>query len=670
MILRILGSSGILCEASEGLSVTSINLGTTPDGPRLAGYLWARCALASVTYLVITLLQFNEILHPFLLVSAMAVIDLITGGRHAVDRLLLCTTLFIGVVPIFGWVNVPNWFDPVALVSTYWLVTAVFTLNSGGWRRISHSVVALPTCFAAWFSFDWWRGISRGSPAELLERFLPIWDLSAHFNFFLMNLTKGTYINRAPVSGTQYRWVGIEYPAGIHYLWSRFAHGARGQLTLHPERAIAVFANMVVVSVVATVVVLSLSLARLGESVSRRFSYAAIGAGIGVGLMVLGPLSQTIYAGFANMPAVIMGLAVVVSIHVRPLDNVVTQTVALSAASLALVYNWYPTALLVLPVVVLHGFRLLRSRNWIAVLGVGLPALVCAVPPVLQTLSLGIKHLDLQGGVQGLSPGVLVAIVLGAAAVTIMTLADRSWTGEFLLGLPPVVLLLALAVRLRLTTGQYPYYFHKATLYVVPFSVLVIAATLIGVSESSCHGKTLRKSQRILLPFGSLLLATALSQFFGYWGFDYPTFGGGSTAVGVLTRNDIVKGSTVYLPTAEVILREARATRNLPIKERTCLTLVIPTRLGTSDGTTNDPWMGTLANVWYHALTDSYNQWSMSQAYMTVNIAPALTDESALVDSIAKTFDPPSVCIFSTATINARLREKRPDWQTRDLLGE
>jgi hypothetical protein len=77
--------------------------------------------------------------------------------------------------------------------------------------------------------------------------------------------------------------------------------------------------------------------------------------------------------------------------------------------------------------------------------------------------------------------------------------------------------------------------------------------------------------------------------------------------------------------------------------------------------------MGTLANVWFLALSDSYTLWAQSQSYMTVNVAHAMTDEKLLVDEISRVFDRSSVCIVSTTQVVEELERRNPDWSTRLL---
>jgi hypothetical protein len=605
-------------------------------------------------------------LSPGVTLVAVAVADIFTGGERARDRFLLFTAVVFGVVPVFGWVELPLWIDPLAGVSAIWLVLLVRGAGHSGTGKLSNLPDLLPVGAAGWFSYQWWSGLDDGSPAQVLERLLPVWDSSAHFNFFLMNLRHGAYISRLAGGPDGLGWYGVDYPTGLHYVWSRFLIDSQESITANSALAIPVFANSIVLTVAFSAAVISFSVMRVGNASLQRFAFGATGAGLAVGLLTVGPISQTIYAGFVNIPPVLMGLAIIGSYTIRPMGKDVAQSVVLAGAVLMVVYNWYPAVLLAVPVLILHLVRLGRAGNWRIAVLVGIPTGVLAALPVVQTLSLGVKHLEVQGGVQALPPGILVAVLLSCLAIPLANGGVRAI--EIALCSPPAVLLLALGLRLRLTTGQYPYYFHKASLFVAAFAAFVIVICLAGRVARRTGELSTSWLNSISMVTGSVILGLGVSQVFGYWGPDYPTFSAGNTAAGVLTRNELMKGASTYLPLAEAIIREADNINNLTLKERSCSTLLVPTRLAVDDSVTNGPWMGTLANVWFHALSDSYTLWAQSQAYMTVNVAHAMTDEKLLVDEISRVFDRSSVCIVSTRQVVEELERRNPDWSTRSLL--
>ena len=134
-----------------------------------------------------------------------------------------------------------------------------------------------------------------------------------------------------------------------------------------------------------------------------------------------------------------------------------------------------------------------------------------------------------------------------------------------------------------------------------------------------------------------------------------------------MTRNDITKGDTNFAPTAELVIRKIKEVRALPIEERSCLTMIIPLRLGAKPDSPIGTWQLTLTNVWFHGLTESYTFQAKEQAYMTPNVASALGSETDLLDAIVKTYDPQSNCIYSSDFIVDRLPLFGPKWRTKSL---
>ena len=486
----------------------------------------------------------------------------------------------VGAVPIFGWVAWPSVVDPLVLVIALWLVSILST-RATDTVSVRRSGEVVPAAIGAVFTYQWWCGMSKGSPATVLERLAPIWDLSAHFNFYLMSLMKRTYIIATDPPAPGLRWEGTEYPAGIHYVWARFAETSRDAVITHTDRAIPIFANSVVVTVAVTVGVIGLCTARLANDGWRRTSLAIIGTGVGAGIVALGPMSQAAYAGFANMTAVVIGVALFATFFLRPHENERVQLWVLGCATVAVIYNWYPIATLLLPAYFVVVTRLVKGgRRRDAVLFSALIA-VGGGPAVLQTLSLGVKHLELPGGVQQFSPGMFAMLLLGSFALGLFLIGNRRFRASSALLLTPLVGALALGIRLRFATDSYPYYFHKASLFIGTSAALflcLVIAYVVTEAMPANHEAGIGIRAGGLQLASALLSAVAVSQTFGYWGIDYPTFSGGSTAIGVLTRNDIVKGDTKFLPSAQLVVEKARETRALDISTRSCLTMIIPSR--------------------------------------------------------------------------------------------
>ena len=609
-------------------------------------------------------------IHPFHILLVLASLDLLASGSRAVDRILVAVATVVGFVPVFGWFALPVVIDPLAVVIGVWVVQLLDTHTRPSLRSGLQSVAVLPAVAAAVWNFQWWCGISKGRPAEVLERLIPIWDLSAHFNFFLTCLMKKTYIIATPPPAPNLRWEGTEYPAGIHYVWSRFAVTHRESVIDASERAIPIFANSIVVTVSVAILVIGFATARLADATHRRFAYGCIGSGAAVALLTLGPMSQTTYAGFANMAAVVISLAVFMTYFLREHSSAYVSAWTLGCAISGVAYNWYPIVLLLVPGSLLYIARMWRGKSWKAPVLFSAMVTLCSGPAVLQTFSLGVKHLELPGGVQSFPNGIFAFLLLATFSLSVVCWTRVELRSLAVLAVAPLIACLAIGIRLRIVTGSYPYYFHKASLFIGTAAALIMilgGVFLVERVASSSPSKSQLPQSRFSFVGGALVLGFSLTYIFGYWGIDYPTFSGGGTAVGVLTRNDITKGDTNFAPTAELVIRKIKEVRALPIEERSCLTMIIPLRLGAKPDSPIGTWQLTLTNVWFHGLTESYTFQAKEQAYMTPNVASALGSETDLLDAIVKTYDPQSNCIYSSDFIVDRLPLFGPKWRTKSL---
>lgn len=604
---------------------------------------------------------------PFALLLGLAIIDLVIDVDEAVEHLLLALVSVLGVIPIFGWYSFPSWVSPLHLVIAIWATHILFRLETTKLRRSLEAVTLLPGIVVSYVTYLWWSPLSKGNPVVVLGRLLPIWDLSAHFLFFYSNLKSRVYIPFQSSQGEQTIWEGREYPTGIHFVWAEFARNVRDKVVLKPETAIPVFANSVILTFAIAVGVIIICVWRLGRTPYQRFYYSVIGSGVAIALVVVGPICQTISTGFANMSAVVIGIVILVSTFLRPVSNVKLQLFLISGALSTIAYNWYPVLLVVVPLVVFQLLRELRNhhRRYVIVMVI-FTAVVCT-PPLIQTASLGVKHLEIPGGVQSFPHGPLVAILLASFAMGVWSICNKGYLKYAVLNFPPLILALILALRLRTVTGTYPYYFHKAALFVATYTVMALVMTLISLHQEKFN-YAIRRPLRSQLALGlaSVVLGLSISQSLGYWGPDYPTFSAGSTAYGVLMRNEAVRDKTEIEPTTRIIINEARNVQNLPLAKRKCLTLFIPDRVGIAEGATaNNSYKDTLANVWFHALTSSYTFEAKEQAYMTNNVASSLSDELLMVDEISAKFDPQSVCIFSSSIVTRELVSRRDVWRVR-----
>lgn len=594
-------------------------------------------------------------LNQIYLLFVLAVLSIVSNTSKAVDQILVVCVTTLGLIPIFGWINTPEWFNPLQLIIVAWFYVIV-----QNWERkigkAQEIVSIIPLTVAPAFGFQWWKGMSEGDPVSVLTRILPIWDLSGHFAVFYNNLVDDTYIPRKAQPGEGLMWAFREYPSGIHYVWAQFAKADRPQILENSDLAIPIFTNSVVVTLVLSTLIVNFSIWRLANANYLRVAFSTISSGVAVALITLGPLSQTISTGFANIPAVIIAVSVYLSFAIKPHINLRIQFLILGCSILCMSYNWYPVLLLLAPsFVFLFICQLRKTRKWEALLFLILLSFLSAMP-LLQTLSLGIKHLELQGGVQPFPSGFLVTVLIGAAAIGLWVNSVTRKKLFLTINLPAPVFALVLGGWLRLRTDAYPYYFHKASLFIATyaiFAILFTVAAVYGIEKQLAT--TPRFSQKLQIVFAAALMGFGASQMFGYWGLDYTTFSGQSSAYGVLSRNEFLRTNNLNRPSAFLVINQAKRFKEMRIGQKSCSTLMIPSEIGANDKNFISTWKGSMENIWFHALSNSLTTEAQQLAYMTVSISQVANNFDLFVDAIKKTFHPPSTCVVTSSKVKSEI---------------
>ena len=601
----------------------------------------------------------NQIYFLFVL----AFVSVLCSTSRAVDQILVVSVSILGIIPVFGWISIPSWFNPLQVIIAGWFY--IIATNYHRKSKKTQLIVSLiPSMIAPILSFQWWRGLSEGDPVSVLTRILPIWDLSGHFYAFYSNLIDNTYIPRKLSPGENLFWAIRDYPTGIHYVWAQFAKNDRLKILENSELAIPIFTNSVVVTLVLSTLLISLSAWRLVNATYLRIAFSMICSGVAVALITLGPLSQTITTGFANIPPVIISMAVFLSFALKPHKNERTQLLILGASVLCMSYNWYPTLLLVTPALLLllvRQMRQSRRREIIGFLAIVTPLVAL---PLLQSLALGLSHIEEQGGVQPFPSGLLLTILMSVAAVGL-------WIGSvtknkifLMVTIPAPVLTFALAVWLRIKTDAYPYYFHKAALFFAAYSILAILFILAATYEKPKQETSISLSRKARIVVAALLMSFGISQMFGYWGVDYAAFSGQGSAYGVLNRNEFLRPNDLSRPTASLVINQARLMKDATMIQKSCSTLMIPSEIGVLDKNSTYGWKGPLENIWFHALSNSLTTEAQGLSFMTAAISPVANDNNQYINVIKLTFTPASTCVISTTQVNSELGKDTPHWRS------
>ena len=301
---------------------------------------------------------------------------------EAIEDFLLMVAVTLGVLPALGWFSFFDSFNSLKVLVSIYLVKVYSRRRDLGRSSYQDAISLIPVGLIGVGTYAWWAGFAKGTPTTVLERLLPIWDLSSHFNFFYSALSNGVHLP-ALTAQLHSPWSGHQYPAGIHYVWAAFARSDRNKVLSHPEAAIPIFANSVVVTLAISVSLLALCGWRISNQNWTRFAFATVSAGLACSLVSLGPLSQTISTGFANIPAVVIPLAILISTYFRPLRNSTYQLVVVSSCLSAIAFNWYPALLLVAPLVLHQVVVMIRNNHRVKALWFLLATSLLVLPHVL-----------------------------------------------------------------------------------------------------------------------------------------------------------------------------------------------------------------------------------------------------------------------------------------------
>lgn len=619
-------------------------------------------------FTIYSLVQFLKI-EFLLIVGILGILNLLNrGARMATDFMVVFTSVF-GLVPCFGWLALPLTLNPMTGVCGIWL----FVILRFPFRDAKSGIaIGIAPIASLGFSYLWWRPLTLGNPTDVLSRLFPIWDLSAHFYFFASNLEHRGFIPTAssPIDLGKNEWAGVEYPTGIHFVWTKFVASDYLRFVDNPIASVPFFAKALVITFALCLMMICLALLRVSRisHLRARFLVSAISFGVCTVPIGLGVFGQTITSGFVNILVVLTGLSIIASLIIRPLDHRSTQALILSSAVLTIAYNWYPVLLLIVPALLIYVWeditkpklkqRMLLCVMWIAT------AFLSALP-VLQTLTLGISHLAVDGGVAAIPASTSVLVLLLALIYLLMRYKSLSRSHRLLLVVPSCVHL-SFFVYFALSEGSFPYYFQKLNLFMViaAFLILIMSILQIPISDrvvsNAFHSlRTTTKSVAL-----AILCTFAVFHIFGYIGPETQRFGKDSTFNGLLRRGEINKEVEKFDSAARILSAAASQTIKLPIEEKAWLTLILPNRVTRLDST--DGAFTTLLNIWFHSLSKSQTLTAFQTAYVATNfeIRGALTSDRKIAESIKDIFQPDSVTVFSTSEVTEQLALQPFGWRT------
>jgi len=641
------------------------------------------CVAGLALFVSVQILGLNGIASPWWFVAGVVAFLVLIDQKDAPTSILTLVGLILGLLPVAGFLPLSN------QLSTLGLLLGVFVSVKGiharhasltfGMRGLA---AVVPPVVGSTFTYWWWSDLLKGSKEQILTRLMTQWDLSTHFLFFSSIERDGRYLLLSSPPSDGDVWQGRDYPAGIHYVWSQFALGLRETSMIDRSILVPFFGQAIVITGAVTVAVIGLAFARLGRTPLAQFWSGMIGSALGTALFCAGPLSATYWMGYANAPAVVIGIALLVTFLLRSHHNGRVQFLMFVTGALALALNWFPTLGLFAPAIViacLHQFSK-RGRNQIVTISIFV--LISLLPVLWLLRNIGLTTvIEATGGVNKFPEQLLIGGAILALGLTMLVVGKAKLEIVVMLA-TPAILLYGLGRYMVANVGDLRYYFHKFGLFVGTYLVVLIVALIFIYVESFLASNSSNFKNRFRLTIGVVVFSAAITQLFGYWG---PELKGlDAQTSGPLQRLKLMEKETKasdFEPLSAVVLRESAINRERNFDERSCMLLVLPKSVATDaaseeyglvfgDGDpANSLW---LANIWFQALSDSATTEAFARTPRTTELGRVFDDypplqESRIDETIEATFTPDEVCILSTREINAELRKKSPAWRTFDI---
>jgi len=575
--------------------------------------------------------------------------------------LLVVAVALIGVTPILGWVHgASGVIDPLALVAGIAIALQISRVTKQSRPAWELFPIAGTLGFCLW----WWRSfVSDSSQVGAMSRALAGWDHFGHFYLFIMNLRHDGFNMwlSTPKLGTT--WYDMKYPSGIHTAWTQWWRLNIADVVAHPTHALYPYlrANLVTFAVVSAVIVLCI--ARIGRTHVAQFAAGIIAVGAVLGFVVWGPMSMSLWMGFPNFGVAIMGAAIAFSILIRPDARNDMNFVLVAGALCICTYNWYPSAIAVSPVALYFAWTWWRSTTsgrWRVYSGVAVAAAV-VVAPVLMTLTIGVDHIQVDGGIDYLSPHLITLAAFGGIAIGLWRFLSRTTLQSFVVASVFILLgsfQLVVAVIVRRNTGHYPYYVQKigyVTVGVVFMGVvMLLAERMFALQGMTSEAPTsLRRLMGAKNVAGALLVGLALTQVFGYVGPDWSTVAPNGTLFGARSVNELSHQALTLRGEATYLVSLSNAAASEPFDMRDCLTLIDPSL---------DPPALQLANSWVGVLTWSLTEQRIIRFTGDRLLIHVTADSVQMAKNFRKYRKPNTTCPVVFGDVASQLQGLGPHW--------
>jgi hypothetical protein len=584
-----------------------------------------------------------------------AIISVLLSESGKTEKPILFGVGVLGLAPVLGWIGSVN--ASVDVVGLIAVVTLSSTLVFGFRKKMRIGAYVIPGLIVGWFTYIWWRPVTRGTLSEVLARLLGGWDHFGHYYLLISAKVHHKFVALLPnqIPGTTI--YDRKYPAGIHMSWAQWWRDKGSELIRHPEVALHQYFISVVITVGICTSLIIIAISRVSETPKIRIlASTAVGA-LFLSFICFGHLSMAIWSGFPNFIVAITGAIIIGSISIHPSKSEWSTLIGIAGAAAMTSYNWYPLLIPVAPIALYTLWNCMRSLHGKSrQLFVGMSILlgVAIVAPVSQAISFGADHLAVPGGINSLPiQGIVLVLLLGLSLGLIQISRDFSVSG--CVKASPLILAgvfqLLVTVPIRISDGTYPYYPQKIA-YGMVFIVLAYGAmSIFQWLDERWKSETSRV--RFIQGISVLVACCALSQIFGYVGVDWSVVAGGNTAPGIPTRDLLIVNSTIKNRIASLLLELQDSTEVESLATRDCLVL---------DDTEMQEYDPVLVNYWVGTLTWSLTEEHIVRAQNLIPIRTGTADYVANATVLDKVLSPDTDCPVVIRPVASALVARNPQW--------
>jgi len=567
------------------------------------------------------------ILKGALAVALLVIVCLLVPSSRQLSRRILAA----GAVGL-GWVPMAWWFPvPLPSVGRIGVLLALLVGGLGAWVAAGCSprarlaalvpqfrpVDTLPCITAIVSAFALRNLFTARTGSRVLTLLIPGWDNLAHYSMVHLIRVTGEVSYQAPWIASGETRPYAMYPQGYHA-------AVAGTMELLASPTVGTANNELVLYTRAEALVLILAVTSLAAGICalprlrRRPALAAPLVALVVAGFMSGPGATALQNGFPNF-VVACALVGIVILLIVPMQRVISPMIlgAIGGAIVGVAYTW--ALLLVFVILALAALVVpLSRRRWVASPGQWLAASAIALAVILSLLAaLNVlsaiplplaTQLAAAGGVQPPAIGMLIAIVLGSAALAVAVLvkARRALKGAIGSSAPRTAALVsvpvggmvvagAIAVLQVHATGAISYYFWKFAIGLELACLIVIVVEVAALITTWPQQSPTRWSPTVVTVLSGLLVVAA-SQSFGYIGPNLDLRGGSQTDATTQLPQSAVQTAIEPNPTGLRLLA-ALYVQDSHMKRRVIF-LPYP-----SDESTNP----IKAEQWYMALTGTYS---------------------------------------------------------------